>query len=193
MAYEAKFRPEGTLVRPGPIGRGVRLLMAALLLKFVWNLVRGPLVAAAAGQGLASWSVPRDPLFWVVMVALFWGFPYVVNLSLGKDWRHRSQATVLGIVLSLGLFTLWRYGSFWSPALGWFLLLWLMLSCAYGAVAFLLAGLLGTPGCEMRAFHHLRVRLSGGERTEHHCPGFLDKIDVWEARLRERKTKGDLA
>jgi len=48
--------------------------------------------------------------------------------------------------------------------------------------AFVLAAIIGTPGCEMRALHDLYSRLTGNPTKEHYCPiGPLHPIDQWEA------------
>lgn len=54
--------------------------------------------------------------------------------------------------------------------------------------AFLIAALIATPGCEMRAFHDLFTRLTGVCTKEHHCPvGPLHPIDQWEAARRSKE------
>lgn len=54
-------------------------------------------------------------------------------------------------------------------------------------VATTTGGAIGTPGCEMRAFHDLYSRLTGVPTKEHYCPvGFLHPIDQWEARQNDR-------
>ncbi|MBU2676993.1 MAG: hypothetical protein KJP16_07900, partial [Gammaproteobacteria bacterium] len=63
--------------------------------------------------------------------------------------------------------------------------LWVWEVYAFGhlGLAFLVSGLIGTPGCEMRAFHDLYSRVSGMPTKEHFCPiGPLHPIDQWEAR-----------
>ncbi len=50
-------------------------------------------------------------------------------------------------------------------------------------IAFILAAVIGAPGCEMRAFHDLYSRITGAPTKEHYCPvGPLHPIDQWEAR-----------
>jgi hypothetical protein len=50
-------------------------------------------------------------------------------------------------------------------------------------IAYVLAAVIGTPGCEMRAFHDLYSRVTGIPTKEHYCPvGPLHPIDQWEAR-----------
>lgn len=49
-------------------------------------------------------------------------------------------------------------------------------------LAFLVAGLIGTPGCEMCALHDLYSKITGNPTKEHICPvGPLGPIDRWEA------------
>jgi len=46
----------------------------------------------------------------------------------------------------------------------------------------------GTPGCEMRAFHHLYTKITGKPTNEHHCPvGPLHPVDQWEAARQKHK------
>jgi len=53
--------------------------------------------------------------------------------------------------------------------------------------AFLLSGLIGSPGCEMRAFHHLYSKVTGKPTKEHYCPiGPLHAIDQWEAKRMQK-------
>lgn len=51
-----------------------------------------------------------------------------------------------------------------------------------------LAGILATPGCEMRAIPHLWGLLTGNRIREHYCPGFFDNLDRWD-RGRDSKSK----
>ena len=57
-------------------------------------------------------------------------------------------------------------------------------------IAFIVAGIIGTPGCEMRAFHNLFSRITGIPTKEHHCPiGPLRAIDHWEANGYRREQR----
>jgi len=65
---------------------------------------------------------------------------------------------------------------------------WELYIFSHLGLAFLIAAVIGTPGCEMRAFHDSYSRLTGVATKEHVCPvGPLHPIDQWEARLRNRK------
>ena len=63
--------------------------------------------------------------------------------------------------------------------------MWVWNVYLYGhlGAAFIISGLIATPGCEMRAFHDLYSRITGTPTKEHYCPvGPLHPIDQWEAR-----------
>ena len=58
------------------------------------------------------------------------------------------------------------------------------LSYVYGhlGLSLLIASVIGTPGCEMRAIPHLSTIVTGRETAEHYCPGFFNGLDKWEGR-----------
>lgn len=73
------------------------------------------------------------------------------------------------------------YGRVWALPLGLTLFVWLMVVYLLGA-AFVLATVLGTPGCEMRSYAQLATKLRGGDAAEHFCPGGVDFADAWGKR-----------
>ncbi|MCZ6856007.1 MAG: hypothetical protein O7G86_18985, partial [Gammaproteobacteria bacterium] len=72
----------GSLVRPGPIGRLVRLAMGALCLWALWSLVERS--AAIVTQPLSS----LDELVVLIAIPIFI-FNYVVNIGFSKSWGNR--------------------------------------------------------------------------------------------------------
>lgn len=89
---------------------------------------------------------------------------------------------MIGIAGVLALLDLALYGTWWAPPLGVFTLLWFIYWSAHLGVSLVLAALIATPGCEMRAIPHLWTRLTGRRTKEHYCPGFFDRLDRWERR-----------
>ncbi len=72
-------------------------------------------------------------------------------------------------------------GDFEGPFFAYVLWGWLFYIFTHLGAAFLIAAIIGTPGCEMRAFHDLWSRLTGISTKEHVCPvGPLTPIDRWE-------------
>ncbi len=139
-----------------------------------------------------SWQAPTHPSFWLSVAIFFWVFPYVVNIGFSRNWRRKPQWVLLAAVTFVAILGYSQGGSLWSPAMAWLILIWLLYVTAHLGFAFLLAAILGTPGCEMRAFHHLWAILTGEKTKEHYCPGFLDNIDKWEAN-RIKKTKKEVS
>jgi hypothetical protein len=56
---------------------------------------------------------------------------------------------------------------------------------SYGhlGIAYVLVGVLASPGCEMRSIPYLWALLTSKESPEHACQGLVDvsKIDEWES------------
>lgn len=185
MSIETKFYAPGTLQLPGPVGRLVRFLFGLVVLNVFVQLL-GILVQPAIRQELTDWSVPTHASFWITVMLFFWVFAYVVNIGFSRNWRRKPQIALLVAALVLEIQAYAQHGALWSPALGWLTLLWLLYVTGHLGFAFLLSAILGTPGCEMRAFHHLWSRLTGRPTLEHQCPGVLHKIDTWELRRKNR-------
>ena len=113
--------------------------------------------------------------------------PYVINIGFSRNWGRKSQLAILAIAAVLVAYSYLTDGTVWSPALGWFVYIWITYVSGHLGISFLLAALLATPGCEMRAIPHLYMLVTGRETQEHYCPGHLDKLDKWEAKLKSRR------
>ena len=81
------------------------------------------------------------------------------------------------IALDFGLF-----GTWWGWPLGAFVRVWMVYWSLHLGGSFVLAALIATPGCEMRAVPHLTSLITGHAAKEHYCPGFIDPLDRWERR-----------
>ena len=166
-----RFDRPGTLHRPGPIGRLVRLALGLPLLFLVWRL----LFFAEIGD-------LRQIPFWSWVLIAWWLFPAVVNIGFGVSWGNwRPRVAVLAGAGAAALVGLATRGTWDAPPLWWFLLPWMIYVAGHLGASFVLAATLGTPGCEMRAIPHLIGLATGRPRAEHYCPGFLDGLDRWEA------------
>lgn len=173
---DLKFDAPGTLPRPGPIGRLYRLFMAAICL-FVVGLVwraRDPLLAGDADT-FASLILPI--VFGIFVVN------YVINIGFGISLGRLPQFVSIGAAIIAAASGQLLFGSASAPPLGLYLAFWLAYLYTHLGLSFLLATLLGTPGCEMRAFADLGGHLKGVRAAEHHCPvGIMQPLDNWEAR-----------
>ncbi len=168
-----RFAAAGSLQRPGPIGRLVRLAMGVFLAWIVWQL--------AFRYGVSGLTQPAA-WFWIVFALGL--APYVVNIGFGVTWGAWPRIAG-GLLLAAGA----AVGYFqddtvigqplWAATLVFMTYIYVHLG-----ISFLLSALLATPGCEMRAIPHLIGIVRGKSSDEHYCPGFIDNVDRWE---RERK------
>jgi hypothetical protein len=167
-----RFDAPGTLERPGPLGRMIRLLVGGFLL---WNFYL--FLTLVGPEHLDNTTV----LIW--FVATGWLVPYVVNIGWGVQWGMWPRIALIALWAVAGLVGLVIQGELASPPL-WFVLKWSSLYVmGHLGVSFFLSGIIATPGCEMRAIPHLLGLASGRARAEHYCPGFVDTVDRWERSL----------
>jgi hypothetical protein len=108
---------------------------------------------------------------------------YVINIGYSRAWK-KWPAIVSGAgFLSIGGVAYLTSGSVETIWLATAIWVWALYLFTHLGLAFLVSGVIGTPGCEMRAFHDLYSRLTGVPTKEHYCPvGPLQPIDQWEAR-----------
>ena len=171
------YQPSGTLIRPGPIGRVVRLGLGVGALLGVQGVVSGWSVLVAP-------SMPTSAGFGFILLLGLYLFPYVVNLGFGFRLSGWPRLAVLGVGLAWAAINWSTTGHAWSPGLGAAFGVWALYTFGHLGVAFLLAALIRTPGCEMRSIPEAWGRLTGRPAREHFCPGHLDRLDRWEFRVR---------
>ena len=126
-------------------------------------------------------GVPHFFLFIGLAVA-FWLLPPVLNLGWGVNWKNRPRVYFLVLCAAAVVADFAFYGGFWGPPLGVVIYVTSIYTLGHLGISFVLASLIGTPGCEMRAIPDLYGKITGHSRKEHHCPGMMDPIDRWEAR-----------
>ncbi len=175
VTTDLKLDAPGTLIPPGPVGRVVRLLFGALCVWYVIGLVavQGSLMDTQGHVRALIWSGIFPGLFLV---------SYIINIGFSRAWKKWPAIVSAGVFLALAAYGQLSAGSVDTALLARTIWIWLFYLFAHLGLAFLLSALLGTPGCEMRAFHDLYSRLSGKPTKEHYCPvGPLSAIDRWEA------------
>ncbi len=164
----------GSLKRPGPIGRLVRLSLGVFCLYAFYELYY--YLEQTTTQPLSS--LDNRVLLLLGPLCLF---NYVVNIGFTKNWGQLPLIISLAVlVLSAGAAYLVS-GSFDSPIFGVPLNLWFAYFYGHLGVSFVLAAIIATPGCEMRSIPELIGKARGTVSNEHHCPvGFITGIDEWE-------------
>jgi hypothetical protein len=177
---DLKLDEPGSLPRPGPVGRLVRLGFGILCLWHVYGLIQvsGNLMGTDGSIRLVIWNGIVFGLFLV---------SYVVNIGFSRAWKKwpaAISAAALAIIAGVGYAL---EGTIETNLLARSIWIWELYVFWHLGLAFIIAGVIGTPGCEMRAFHDLYSRLTGEPTKEHYCPvGPLHPIDQWEARQNDR-------
>ena len=166
----------GTLARPGPIGRLFRLVLSILCLYvfgeifYYWSWTTAEPFSTLDNRAL-------------LLLAPLCVFNYVVNIGFTKSWGVHPLLFSIVILLVFGGIALLLSGSIDSPIFGITLNLWFAYFYGHLGLSFVLAAIIATPGCEMRAIPELAGRASGRVTEEHHCPaGFITQLDEWEHR-----------
>ncbi len=163
---------------PGPVGRMVRLALGLLVIQSAVGAV------LALIDGVTGLPDGEDSGLIIAIVIATWLTPTVYDIGLGTDhgnrWRLVAGAGVAGAAL-VGL-------TVGAPGTGLHVgtLVWIALTLGWLGVAFLVAAVLRTPGCEMRSLPHLASLVMPDRRAFVACPGPLQPLDEWEARTTGR-------
>jgi hypothetical protein len=172
---DLKLDEPGTLPRPGPVGRIVRLGLGLLCLSFVVDLL---LLSGGFLDGLHI-----NQIIWTGLIMGLFLSSYIINIGYSRSWKKWPAISSGLVFLVIGLLSYVESGTFESNLLGQAIWIWTIYLFTHLGAAFTLSGLIGTPGCEMRAFHDLFSRLTGISTKEHYCPvGPLHPIDQWEIK-----------
>ena len=126
------------LPRPGWMGRGIRLGLAAFFLYFFAQIV--------VGYRLGGSPSLRDPMAWIALVYIAWALPEIVNLGFKLHWGRWPRHVFLGLLLLGGAVDLARGVGVPGPAFG--LVFFATAAYAFGhlGLSFLAGGIDATPG-----------------------------------------------
>jgi hypothetical protein len=167
---------EGSLERPGPIGRIVRLALGIACLYAIYELL-------FYHQAIINTPVSVLPNIVLLIFVAILIINYVVNIGFGQSWRRWPSYISVAIMLILAGTAWLMFGTPDHALLGIVLWVWLIYFFAHLGLSFVLSAIIATPGCEMRSIPELLGRMSGRAAQEHHCPAsFISRIDVWEKR-----------
>jgi hypothetical protein len=173
---DLKLDEPGSLPRPGPIGRLVRFGLGVLCLSHVYWLLQ------VSDSLLDEDGQLRSILWNGVLIGLLL-VSYVINIGFSRAWKKWPATVSASIFMLIAAYGFLTAGSFETQLLAHTLWLWELYVFMHLGIAFVVAAAIGTPGCEMRAFHDLYSRLTGNPTKEHFCPiGPLHPIDQWETR-----------
>ena len=174
---DLKLDEPGSLPRPGPIGRIARLGFGSLCLWQVYGLVQ------VSSNLIGTDGHIRSVVWNGILIGLFL-LSYVINIGYSRAWKKWPAIASAGAFILIAAAGQVTTGTFETMFLAWSVWSWELYLFSHLGVAFIIAAVIGTPGCEMRAFHDLYSRVTGIPTKEHFCPvGPLHPIDQWEARL----------
>jgi hypothetical protein len=141
--------------------------------------VTGNLITASGGIQPFIWN---GTIFGLFLIS------YIVNIGFSRAWKKWPAFISAGVFMLIAGVGYLVAGTVETSFLARSVWVWELYLYSHLGTAFIIATVIGTPGCEMRAFHNLYSRLTGISTKEHYCPvGPLHPIDQWEAGLRRRE------
>lgn len=166
----------GSLEKPGPIGRTFRFMLGLLCFYGLYEIVRVAPYFVTDPIGLLSGM----SLMILVAVCIF---NYVINIGFSRNWNSFPVLVILAILGIAATISYLVLGTANSPLVGIPIMIWLSYFFAHLGLSFVLAAILGTPGCEMRAIPQLLGKITHRESMEHYCPSsIISGIDRWETQ-----------
>ena len=172
---DLKLDEPGSLPRPGPIGRAVRLALGLLCLWYVFGLIQ-------VSASLIGSDGHIRPVVWNGIIFGLFLVSYIINIGYSRAWKKWPAFVSAGVFLVIAGIAYLNGGKIETTVLASAIWGWELYLFSHLGIAFIISGVIGTPGCEMRAFHDLYSRISGIATKEHYCPvGPLHPIDQWEA------------
>ena len=131
----------GTLPRPGPIGRAVRLLMGFLVLSQLVQILTQweGLLAVRRGSDLTS-------SFMLLLVLTFFFFGEVHRRGCGLESARGGQLVLFFLAVTVVTFDLLLYRDWWGPPFGVLVLVLTTYVLGHLGVSFLVAAAFRTPG-----------------------------------------------
>jgi hypothetical protein len=190
-AFEARAPDQAR--RTGPIGRGARLALALALGAFV--ALRLATFAVRGPAGYRDPSILGDLSLWLLTAIVVFGVAdfagrFAPGLEGLRPATRRVAATIALVLLAIGTAAIGLVlrGSVWGFPLAD---AWWWLNTAYLSqvtVAFVLAAVIGTPGCEQGVWRELLYgRRRAGEHNALTCVIGLHLLDGWEAEQAGRE------
>ena len=174
---DLRLTDKGSLPKPGPLGRLLRLGLGYwVLMGFVYE-IWDDRVMLTEGT-FEPYALIRNGLFLGLFLV-----SYVINIGFSRSWKKWPLVASAAFLGALALYDQTTSGDWTGAAFGTGFFFWSMYIYSHLGVSFVIAAMIATPGCEMRAFHDLFSKVSDVDVKEHLCPiGPIQPLDSWEAK-----------
>lgn len=135
---ENQFLTKGTLIKPGVIGKTVRILIGLALAAWVIRVL-------ITYEVMTSMVFPISGI-WIGIAFMLYYLNDLFNIGLNRRWQRWPQIVFL-VIVALGIvISFLQTGSFWGPTVGWPIFIMTVGVGGFIAVSFLLATFFATPG-----------------------------------------------
>ena len=135
-----EFEEAGSLKKPGPIGRWLRILSGVLCFYFLYMVGRGY-------SGIVSTEFPAAITLWLGVLFCLYGIPHVLNIGFGLNWGKWPRWVFVVIAVVAVAFSYFQNRTLWGPEVGLMIFSLLVFVLATLAPSFVLSGMIATPGC----------------------------------------------
>jgi hypothetical protein len=185
-------RPDGRsgpTERTGPVGRGVRLLLAV-----GFTYAFATLVDQGGPASVRDPEALTDAPFVVLTIAMVAAYTVLIGelakLIAGETVAKTARVVALAVLAAAAAVAAvvgqLRAGAVWGSPLSDLVWTVNVAMLFQTIVALLIAVVLGTRGCEIGVWGDIAARLRGGPSSPPLCLIGLDHLDGWEARRRAR-------
>lgn len=158
------------------VGRLVRLITGLLCGLVVWQVFIDLWAILATHP-----DVYLDTSLWLAIAIGIYEIPVVINIGFSTNWQPRYiRSAVVVLLLLTAIVSLFLTGSLIGLPLALAVYTFLIYTFGHLGISFLMAAILATPGCEMRAIPQLWNSIAGKDAKVQYCPGFLTPLDRWE-------------
>ncbi len=159
------------LVRPGILGRGIRIVLGAATLSVTYGMV-------ANLTGMFGGDLPLNEAdFWISMILTFALTSWVVTETVQQEWGQRPLLVGLAALAVAAIAAFIVEGNFTGAIFTTTLWVWGFLLTLFLGVSLVVAGAVGQPGCEMRVYASLWARSKGKNADAVTCKGGIDRWD----------------
>ncbi|MFP6616954.1 MAG: hypothetical protein VCB26_11170 [Candidatus Hydrogenedentota bacterium] len=161
------------------IGRTARFMTGAAQLWFVYILFTNPGIITAP-------NAPSNLSYWIPVGLAFALLSWTVNLAFGMKWGKWPSLIAAAVGFAAVGIDIAMYDSFWGVPLAAVVTVVSVYVHGHMGIGHVIAGIVATPGCEMKAIPHLISIVRGSSSQFVACPGVWAPLDRIEARLWSR-------